>query len=363
MSDCGECEIKLKNKDVIITCSGKCTQSFHAKCVDLNAGDIQLLQKCKGMRWFCNCCISDVQNMFVSINQEIQLLKENFNKEVAEIKSIITNKYMDMCHDKKDKETRSFAQVAAGEVVVIKPKSIDQGNSKKTLETVQKHVSPLALEVGIKEIWNTREGGVAIKCDTKDEIEKVKNAVEKKLSKNYSVVAPNLKNPSIKVIGMENELSADDLVSYLKRQNPFLNLDTTELTVKVVKRMKTKYMSIIECDPGSHKRILEEGYLYLAWSRCRVFDYVAVFRCFKCGGFGHRRDECKNVAKCLKCCALDHSAENCDSNNFRCNNCVEANKNMIAQVNVCHSIYDNACPVFRKKVELQKSKVKYTINP
>lgn len=360
MSECGECEIKLKHKDVTISCSGKCSQSFHSKCVDLSVGDIQLLQKCKGMRWFCNTCITDFQNVFMSINQEINSLKENFNKEVAEIKRIITNKCADIDHNKKDNDVRSFAQTVAGEVVVIKPKNNELSSSKRTLEAVQKHVNPLALEVGIKEIWNTREGGVAIKCDTRNEIEKVKTAVEKKLSKTYNVVAPNLKNPCIKVIDIVNELTADNLLSHLKKQNSFLNLDTTELTVKVIKRMRTKYMSIIECDPGSHRRILEEGYLYLDWSRCRVFNYVSVFRCFKCGGFGHRRDECKSAIKCLKCCALDHSTENCVCDSYSCNNCIEANKNINTQFDISHSMYDNACPVFRKKVELQRSKIKYS---
>lgn len=100
--------------------------------------------------------------MFISINLDIQSLKEHFNKEVADVKSLINNKYMDIGQVKKDNESRSFAQITAGEVVIIKPKNNELENNKKTLEAVQKHVSPLALEVGIKDIWSTKEGGVAM---------------------------------------------------------------------------------------------------------------------------------------------------------------------------------------------------------
>lgn len=49
-----------------------------------------------------------------------------------------------------------------------------------------------------------KDGGVVIKCKNKDEQEKLKKAAEKKL-KNYQISAPELKNPCIKIIGIEED--------------------------------------------------------------------------------------------------------------------------------------------------------------
>lgn len=183
--------------------------------------------------------------------------------------------------------------------MVIKPKNNEQGNSKKTLEAVQKYVNPSVLEVGIREIRNTREGGVVIKCDSRSEIEKVKSVVEKKLSKTYNISAQNLKNPSVKIVDIEKEMSSEELILFLKKQNYFLNHEKLTLSVKILKKMRTKFMAIVECDPESFRRIMKEGFLYVDWARCRVFEYVSVYRCFKCGSFGHKKDQCKIESICL----------------------------------------------------------------
>ena len=174
--------------------------------------------------------------------------------------------------------------------------------SKKTLEAVQKYVDPTALEVGINEIRTVREGGVVIKCKNKEEINKIKIVAEKKLGKSYKVNTPDLKNPNIKILDINRELTADELIEAIKNQNAFLNYESVLLNVKVIKKMKTKWMAIAECDAVSFNKIIKEnGLLFLDWSRCRVFEYISVFRCYKCGGFDHKADQCtNNSSRCLR---------------------------------------------------------------
>ena len=105
------------------------------------------------------------------------------------------------------------------------------------------------------------------------------------------------------------------------------------MEVRVFKKKRTKYMAIVVCDPLTFKKTLDEKNLYINWSRCRVFEYISVFRCFKCGGFNHHAEKCDREAKCLKCCGNDHKREDCESDIMKCTNCVEVNSKFNLNLN------------------------------
>ena len=130
------------------------------------------------------------------------------------------------------------------------------------------------------------------------------------------------------------------------------------MEVIVIKQMRSKYMAIVECDPLTYQMISKEQFLYINWSRCRVFEYVGVFRCFKCGGFNHHAENCSSEDKCLKCTSSDHKPEEC-VNDTICANCIEVNQKFKLDLNANHFILDKLCPVYLKKVEKKKQKIKH----
>ena len=115
-------------------------------------------------------------------------------KNVREVSNSIEEK-------KKENSSRKSYAEATGEIVIIKPKM--KQDSEKTKETVQKSLNPSELEIGIKQVKATKEGGILIKCSTVDEVEKMKTAAEKKLNQDYYVKIPSRKNPSLKIIGID----------------------------------------------------------------------------------------------------------------------------------------------------------------
>lgn len=356
---CGKCAVKFKSKDPIINCSGKCKLNFHLKCVDLSISDLQCIQKCKGLMWFCDNCNLALNDIW-GLKNEFSCLGEQITSEINEIKNVLNSIKPIGKEVYNISERKTYAKVAS-EVVIVKPKNKDQ-ECKKTLEAVQKCVNPSILEVGINEVRNAKEGGVVIKCNSKTEVNKVKTIIEKKLGKTYNIDAPELKNPTVKIVDIEKEMTEDELLTYLKKQNFFLNHDSLSLTVKVFKKMKTKFMAILECDPESYQRIMKERFLYLDWARCRVFEYVSVLRCFGCGGFGHKKEQCSSVSRCLKCAVSDHTSDQCNSDIVKCINCIEANGTVKTNFNVYHSIYSVNCPVLQKKIEIQRQKIRYSVN-
>lgn len=358
--NCSKC--KKKTKDYVIKCSGKCNLQFHLKCIDISYTDFQVTQNCKGMKWFCEGCLEALENIW-GVKNEISDLQKQVSSEISELKNMI-NKIQS--HEMKNNhicEGKTYAKVAS-EVVVIKPKNTGQ-ESKKTLEMVQKHLNPTALEVGITEVRTVKEGGVVIKCNSKDEINKIKTAAEKKLGKNYRVNTPNLKNPNVKIVDIPREMESDELIEAIKKQNITLNSDSI-LNVKVIKKMKTKWMAILECDPESFKKIMQENGIYIDWSKCRVYEYINVFRCFKCGGYGHKSSSCNNSSsRCLRCAKPvgEHSSDKqCDCEHPKCVNCIDANAALQTKFNVNHSSFDINCPILLKRIEIQRRKIGYNVD-
>lgn len=152
---------------------------------------------------------------------------------------------------------------------------------------------------------NIKEGGVLIKYKSKQEQDVIKKAAEKKLSNNYEIKVPSLKNPCIKIVDIEEQLNSVDLLNLISRQNLCILHGNTRLHVKVIKKMKTKFMAIVAMQNG----ILLIGLHVL-------FEYVNVPRSFIRGNFDHYAIYCKLADKCLKCTASDHVTENCPGNNL-----------------------------------------------
>lgn len=94
---------------------------------------------------------------------------------------------------------------------------------------------------------------------------------------------------------------------------------------------------------------------------CRVFEYIRVFRCFKCGGFDHKAEGCKTGRRCQKCAESDHVAENCKSEVLVCGNCVQANIDYRMDLKTDHSIFDLSCTCLQRKISLEKRKIKYNV--
>lgn len=360
-NNCGKCNIKLTTVEGYIKCSGKCEKCYHPKCVNVSAKELQIVENNPGIKWFCEICVKYV-DVFVQINNKIDDIKEKLMTKINDINDKL-NTSSGSTQNKFDKnEVKTFAKVAStsSEVVIIKPKNKQE--CKKTKEAIIKNIKPSTLEVGITQLKETREGGVLIKCQNKIEQEKIQKIAEKKLSRQYQVKAPELKNPCIKIVDITENVTQEELINCIQKQNNFVNHDQLNISVKVIKKMKKNYMAIIECDPLTSKKILDENSLFINWDLCRVFEYISVHRCFKCAGFNHNFDSCNRDPRCLICAEEGHSSDSCDKECVKCFNCIEAKAKLNLDINVEHSIYDVNCPVYLKKINFQKQKIKSTNN-
>jgi hypothetical protein len=100
---------------------------------------------------------------------------------------------------------------------------------------------------------------------------------------------------------------------------------------------------------------------YIGWNICKVYEHVNVLRCFKCGGFNHTSEKCKeDVSKCLNCCEEGHDEKDCNNNSV-CVNCLKLNKSNNLNLKVDHSRFNYSCEVYKKQVSISKSKTRYSM--
>lgn len=351
--DCSKCKVKLKRNEISTQCAGNCMEYFHIACTNITDDVYKVMKNIQNLKWFCDTCITCF-NTGVELKTEIHEFKNAVKTELHEFMRKIAGS--DTKHENlKTDIKRSYAD-AAGEVIVIQPKSKQE--SVKTREAIRKNLNPATLEVGITQVKDTKEGGILIKCKSKEEVEKIKIAAEKKLKRNYHIKTPQQKNPQIKILDIEDEISKEELKDSIIKQNGFFKRDDAFMEVKVIKKMKTRYMGIIECDPFSFQQAITQGKLSIGWAICRIFEYVPVFRCFKCGDFDHKASDCERDEKCLKCGVSDHDTENCKSESFKCANCIIANEKLKLKLDVDHFIFDNNCKCLQRKIEQARRKIK-----
>ncbi|XP_046145668.1 uncharacterized protein LOC123988952 [Osmia bicornis bicornis] len=112
-------------------------------------------------------------------------------------------------------------------------------------------------------------------------------------------------------------------------------------------------MAIVELDDKPACKLLEKGKLRVGWVRCRLRQRTDVQRCFRCLGYGHRKQECKGPDRsglCWKCGQQGHKAIACTSKP-RCFLCSDEAKDAPRPEHVPGS---GACKAFR--VALDKAK-------
>jgi hypothetical protein len=216
------------------------------------------------------------------------------------------------------------------------------------MKNLKEQINLAEVGVGITKIKHLKNGGISVACNNADERIKLETEAKKKLGDAYSVKKTILYNPKIKIVGFSEELNEENLRNCLIQQN--LSLKNISGTFKLItcKKMKKNYLAIIEVDPLTFADFMKMESVCIGWNICKVYEHVNVLRCFKCGGFNHTSEKCKeDVSKCLNCCEEGHDEKDCNNNSV-CVNCLKLNKSNNLNLKVDHSRFNYSCEVYKK---------------
>lgn len=249
------------------------------------------------------------------------------------------------------------------EIIVISPKE-DQ-TSEKTKEDIKLNINPV--ETGITGIKNAINGKVIINCKNKDTKTMLKEQIEEKLGNNYGVKIPEKRFPCVKIIGVSESFKEEDIKEKIMKQNEFLeNYVPKKISVVNIRKNPgkiTSYNIYIEMDGETYLKFIQAGKINIGWERCRVFDALAVKRCYKCYGFNHKEIECKSEQDICPKCTGNHKNNECKANitkeEYKCINCVNTVKKLKLKLDINHPAWSYKCPVYEKKLQMEKAKISF----
>ena len=92
-----------------------------------------------------------------------------------------------------------------------------------------------------------------------------------------------------------------------------------------------------------------------------ISEHFNIIRCFKCGSYNHKVEDCKNKEKCIKCGDEGHISKHCTKNDLKCINCLDHNIKLNLNLITNHSAYDVNCPIRKKVKEAISKKTKYEV--
>lgn len=203
-------------------------------------------------------------------------------------------------------------------VLIITPKDPGQ-TSSTTQDFVRNTIDP-----GVIPIRNMRQksnGKVLVECANKNDEEQIKNLTEAALGEGYEVKIPAQLKPRIKIVGLSQKLSIEEVQDNIIRQNDFIGENSSLQVVQVKEnRLGNGYWVIAEVDGICYNRCMQTKRINIKWDRCRVYDNINIRRCFNCAGYNHLASYCKNRKACMKC-GEAHDMKNCESVTEKCRNC------------------------------------------
>lgn len=220
---------------------------------------------------------------------------------------------------------------------------------------MKKVVDPSAMKVGVQLGKVTKNGGVIIKCGGQEDAKKVKDTIEKELKNKYVIEDPKKIKPRIRVVGIPQDQSIENLCEVIINQNKIDNDEQKSLKIIYTSPIKNnEYYVKVEGDMHVIKSLLQKENISVGWNRCRVFEELGIIRCFNCNKYGHLSKFCTNDNSCPKC-AGDHKIKECKAEISKCSNCLSVNKNLNLNLEIDHAVWDKNCKCYKRITERRRN--------
>lgn len=245
-------------------------------------------------------------------------------------------------------------------ILPIDTKAFD--SSEKTKETVFNLVSPRKDKIQVKNVRRIQGNGILVETANKMDLSTLLSNNKLKAA-GLVVAAPVKRSPRIIVYEVPRMDSDEATLDAIVDQNV-----DDDSKAKVRRQMKLAFRTgdrnrdacnvILEVSKEVRALLVGKERLYIGWGCCKVHDYVAATRCYKCHGFGHTSKHCKSEHEiCGYCAAPGHSFKNCPSKSefAACINCKKSSRPHY------HSVTSRNCPAYVSAINNILSRTDYGV--
>lgn len=289
---------------------------------------------------------------------EIRIAKMNGQLEVLEKRKPVAEEkpsYADMLVKNAPKVgKRRVLSRDPEKVILAYPQDEEATDSEETKKVIKETIVPKQTGIQFRAVRKIQKGGVAIETGTRQAAAKVREALSRVPT--LRCADPRRRLPRMQIFDVERDMTLEDLHEYMYSQNledKGVSLDEIKKVVKLCFKTGRRDLPVcnwvIEVSPDIRMALLEEGRVYLDFAACRVVDFLAISRCFKCLGYGHSEKTCKSKGGdvCSHCGKGGHLRKDCPHSKDKpaCANCLAAKKPSD------HRVGTLECPMYRRLVE------------
>lgn len=362
---CGICGEAATAKNAVFSCDS-CKERYCKQCAKLTASEVKVmeLKETRILKFHCDKCkkfethtllqnaIEDKVKIIEAKEEIINFLRQKIN----ELESSKSENPMLLSYSEAAQSNIIFPKINGNlPSIIIKPKQ--KQNFTKTETDIKKTITPTDLKIAIKNTRSTKDGGLVIKCSSRNDIEILKREAENKL-KDYDVQTTKMSWPRFKIAGFSEEISEQQIAKSIMEQNEIMESEDN-LKITYVKKFKNGTSIVFgECSPNIFRKLMTLKKVYINWQRYPVYEDISIIRCFKCQQHYHKQDACQNKESCEHC-SEEHHIKDCSKILKKCSNCIRANNNYKTTHKVDHMATDPECPSYKYLLNIKRGKIDY----
>ena len=122
----------------------------------------------------------------------------------------------------------------------------------------------------------------------------------------------------------------------------------------------------VKVSPVIRNLLMEDQFLYVGNTRCKVLDRFDIRQCFKCQRIGHTSHLCPEPSPICMFCGASHLTRFCpdkdDRSKHRCTNCSHSNHPKLRDQCASHHSGSNLCPIIIQEKNNLKKRTEYSKN-
>ncbi|XP_063386297.1 uncharacterized protein LOC134672331 [Cydia fagiglandana] len=232
--------------------------------------------------------------------------------------------------------------------IVIYPTEKDK-SSEDTKKLVQDLIKPEALKLHVRGMRKTKNGGVIINTDRKDDLEKLKASQQLQKS-GLKLEETTKRRPKIILLSVPSNITENEVFDCIYEQNivdqhPNISRETFMSSIKLSHKSGKKDLAtcnyILECSAEVRRTLIQQQRVFINWTSCPARDYTLLTRCYKCQLYGHSAKYCREAeSTCSHCGLSGHTIKECTklSEHPNCATCMRFKKPSD------HKTGDEQCP-------------------